>query len=72
MPRLDDPEGSVKDAAFLQVQWENRIFGRTVRASRYPYIRWESNGGGEGLCDHTSDAREFTSLATDLAHSAAL
>ena len=64
-PLLDDPSGSVKDAAFSQVQWEDRIFGRTVRTGRYRYIRWEGDGGGEELYDHANDPREFTNLATD-------
>ena len=62
-PLLDDPSGSVKDAAFSQVQWEGRIFGRTVRTDRYRYIRWEGDGGGEELYDHSTDPREFTNLA---------
>ena len=71
-PLLQDPSGSVKDAAFSQVQWENRIFGRTVRTDRHRYIRWQGEGDGEELYDHTSDPREFTNLATDSRHSAVL
>lgn len=71
-PLLDDPAGTVKDAAFSQVQWEDRIFGRTVRTDRYRYIRWEGDGGGEELYDHASDPREFTNLVSDPAHEAAL
>ena len=71
-PLLDDPASSVKDAAFSQVQWEDRIFGRTLRTSRYRYIRWEGDGGGEELYDHDTDPREFTNLATDRAHGAVL
>ena len=62
-PLLDDPSSTVKAAAFSQVQWEDRIFGRTVRTARYRYIRWEGDGGGEELYDHSSDPREFTNLA---------
>ena len=62
-PLLDDPAASVKDAAFSQVQWEDRIFGRTVRTDRFRYIRWEGDGGGEELYDHENDPREFTNLA---------
>lgn len=62
-PLLDDPSASVKDAAFSQVQWEDRIFGRTVRTDRFRYIRWEGDGGGEELYDHENDPREFTNLA---------
>ncbi len=71
-PLLDNPAGSVKDAAFSQVQWEDRIFGRTVRTDRYRYIRWEGDGDGEELYDHSNDPREFTNLALDPEHSGAL
>ena len=72
VPVLDDPTASVKDAAFSQVQWEDRIFGRTVRTDRYRYIRWEGDGGGEELYDHEKDPREFTNLAPVPEHSAVL
>ncbi len=67
-PLLDDPAGSVKDSAFSQVQWEDRIYGRTVRTARYRYIRWEGDGGGDELYDHENDPREFTNLAADASH----
>ena len=72
VPVLDDPTASVKDAAFSQVQWEDRIFGRTVRTDRYRYIRWEGDGGGEELYDHEKDPREFTNLAPVPEHSTIL
>ena len=72
VPVLDDPTVSVKDAAFSQVQWEDRIFGRTVRTDRYRYIHWEGDGGGEELYDHEKDPREFTNLAQVPEHNAVL
>ena len=71
-PLLDRPSGSVKDAAFSQVQWEDRIYGRTIRTDRYRYIHWEGDGGGEELYDHSSDPREFTNLARDSQHAEVL
>lgn len=71
-PLLEDPSTTVKDAAYTQVQWEDRIFGRTVRTQRYRYIRWRGDGGGEELYDHLNDPREFTNLSQDPDHAAAL
>ena len=71
-PVLDDPSASVKDAAFSQVQWEDRIFGRTLRTDRYRYIRWEGDGGGEELYDHDRDPREFENLVSSPDHTEVL
>ena len=71
-PLLDDPDRPWKRAAFSQVEWEGRIYGRTVRTDRYRYIEWRGDGGGEELYDHAEDPREFTNLAGDSQHAAAL
>jgi uncharacterized sulfatase len=61
-PLLDNPAHPWKKAAFTQLKYEI-ITGRSVRTSRYRYIRWEGAGGGEELYDHREDPCEFTNLA---------
>jgi uncharacterized sulfatase len=67
-PVLNDPSASVKQAAYSQIEYEDRLFGRTVRTDRYRYIQWKGDGGGEELYDHEEDPREFTNLASSGAH----
>jgi len=62
-PVLNDPDATVKETAYTQIEWENRIYGRTVRTDRYRYIRWRGDGDGEELYDHQTDPREFRNLA---------
>ena len=71
-PLLDDPDREWKRAAFSQVEWEDRIYGRTVRTDRYRYIAWEGDGGGEELYDHAADPGELHNVAADEAHAGAL
>jgi len=71
-PVLDDPDSSVKSAAYSQVEYEESIYGRTVRTDHYRYIRWQGDGGGEELYDHDRDPGEFTNLASSPAHRSAL
>jgi uncharacterized sulfatase len=71
-PLLDDPGRPWKRAAFSQVEWEDRIYGRTVRTDRYRYISWEGDGGGEELYDHEEDSGEFRNLSADVEHAEAL
>jgi uncharacterized sulfatase len=71
-PLLDEPDRAWKRAAFSQVEWEDRIYGRAVRTDRYRYIAWEGDGGGEELYDHESDPGEFRNVAAAQEHAAAL
>jgi uncharacterized sulfatase len=57
---LRQPRRSFKKAAFTQLQFENRIVGRSMRTARYRYTVWEGEGGGEEIYDHRTDPGEFT------------
>lgn len=64
-PLLDEPDRPWKRSAFSQVEWEDRIYGRTVRTDRFRYTAWEGDGGGEELYDHQADPGEFRNLAAE-------
>jgi uncharacterized sulfatase len=72
VPVLQDPTRRWKKAAFTELQFENRIAGRSIRTDRYRYIRWEGEGGGEELYDHDMDPAEHNNLAQDPNHSRAM
>ena len=69
-PVLENPDATVKDAAYSQIEYEDRIYGRTVRTDRYRYIEWTGDGAGEELYDHREDPREFRNLAGLESHAA--
>ena len=71
-PVLQNPLETVKNAAYSQVEYENRIYGRSVRTDRYRYIQWQGDGGGEELYDHDNDPREFHNLAASARRSGAV
>ncbi len=71
-PVLQSPLNAVKNAAYSQVAYENRIYGRSVRTDRYRYTQWKGNGGGEELYDHDNDPREFHNLAASARRSDAI
>ena len=71
-PLLDDPGRPWKSAAFSQIEFEDRIYGRTVRTDRYRYVSWEGDGGGEELYDFESDPKAFTNLTGSAEHAEAL
>jgi iduronate 2-sulfatase len=57
---LRQPNRAFKKAAFTQLQFEDRIVGRSMRTARYRYNVWEGEGGGEEVYDHQVDPGEFT------------
>ena len=65
VPLLNDPAGSVKDAAFTQVR-----NGYSVRTSRWRYIEWQEGAQGAQLYDMEKDPAETTNLAQEAAHAA--
>lgn len=61
-PVLDDPQTTIKDAAFTQVTRGDRM-GYSVRTDRWRYIEWGKNGEfGSELYDHSKDTGEYFNL----------
>jgi uncharacterized sulfatase len=68
-PLLQDPAGSVKDAAFTMLKVgaaRGAWVGRSVRTARYRFTLWPD--GSEELFDHAADPDELRDLAADPAH----
>jgi uncharacterized sulfatase len=61
---LDDPSGSVKDAAFTTVQ-RGAIIGLSVRTDRFRYTEWDAGREGAELYDHQADPDEWHNRADD-------
>jgi iduronate 2-sulfatase len=60
-PVLTKPEASIKDAAFTLVTRGPKLYGQSVRTTRWRFIRW-SDGQTE-LYDHDHDAEENHNVA---------
>jgi iduronate 2-sulfatase len=62
-PMLDNPDRSVKEAAFTQVR-----DGYAVRTARWRYIEWAEGAKGAQLYDMERDPAEISNLAQDARH----
>jgi iduronate 2-sulfatase len=62
-PLLDNPDRSVKEAAFTQVR-----DGYAVRTARWRYIEWAEGAKGAQLYDMERDPAEASNLAQDARH----
>ena len=65
-PLLDNPDSTVRDAAFTQI----RNDGYAVRTDRWRYIEWADGKEGSQLYDMQRDPGETTNLAGDPRHTA--
>ncbi|WP_395738080.1 sulfatase [Prosthecobacter sp.] len=61
-PVLQDPAASVKDAAFTLVSRSPKLYGQSVRTSRWRFTLW-SDGQAE-LYDHDADPEELHNVAS--------
>ncbi|MHC4995822.1 MAG: sulfatase/phosphatase domain-containing protein, partial [Planctomycetota bacterium] len=75
VPLLEDPENTVKDAAFSQFPRRHdrgEYHGYTIRTDRYRYVEWVDTRTGRThateLYDHRNDPDENTNVAAYPAH----
>jgi arylsulfatase A-like enzyme len=62
---LDDPSGTVKEAAYTQIRRGPKADGYSVRTDRWRYTLWNDGRDGEQLYDMRGDAGETHNLAAD-------
>jgi iduronate 2-sulfatase len=64
-PVLEDPNASVKEAAYTQVTRGPKVMGRSVRTSRWRYTEWGEGKHGVELYDHSKDSGEYYNLSAN-------
>ncbi|MEM1157898.1 MAG: sulfatase [Verrucomicrobiota bacterium] len=63
-PILEDPDATVKEAAFTQVNSGGSRIGRSVRSKDWRYTEWGKDGAdGIELYNHVKDSAEYYNLA---------
>ena len=63
-PVLEDPNASVKEAAYTQVTRGPKVMGRSVRTRRWRYTEWGEGKHGVELYDHSKDSGEYYNLSS--------
>ena len=64
-PVLEDPNVSVKEAAYTQVTRGPKVMGRSVRTPRWRYTEWGEGKHGVELYDHSKDSGEYYNLSAN-------
>ena len=64
-PVLEDPNVSVKEAAYTQVTRGPKVMGRSVRTRRWRYTEWGEGKHGVELYDHSKDSGEYYNLSAN-------